>query len=296
MKSIPQKNNHGTSHCLVGTRSTASPIKFGSRWKACIPNCAFTLIELLVVIAIIAILASLLLPALSGAKRLARSIQCQSNLRQLQFTWQMYTDDHNGRLVPNWIMLPSWSDYRVQYSTANSWVSGSAMLDDSLDGIHQGALWPYAKNEEIYRCPADQTLWPYGVRRATRPFNVALSVAMNGGWNDTCGKAARPWFKVTLSELVQPSALFTFIDVEAPSMTSGSFVADPDDPNYWYMVPGARDRGNGANVIFADGHVAYHKWKFPGRTRRAFTEDFKNHLDRADFAWILSVMPDRNEQ
>src|SRR5688500_17755743 len=62
---------------------------------------AFTLIDLLVVVAIIAILASLLLPALSKSKQKALSTACLSNLKQLQFCWNMYTDDNNGFLPPN---------------------------------------------------------------------------------------------------------------------------------------------------------------------------------------------------
>lgn len=208
----------------------------------------------------------------------------------------MYADDHNDRLVPNWLVLPSWNEYRLQYSTTNSWVSGSAMLDSSDDGIRQGALRQYTGGEGVYRCPSDKTLWPYGAQRAPRPFNVALSVAMNGGWNDTCGKQAREWIKVRLAELGQPGALFTFMDEEAASMTSGQWCVDPDSRTSWLMVPGARDRGQGANVAFADGHVDLHKWKSPVRTRSGWSTDVRNELDRADLAWVLSAMPNPNER
>ena len=139
-------------------------------------NAAFTLIELLVVIAIIAILAALLLPTIQGGRSSVWSIGCQNKLRQLQLAWQMYHEDNNGRMVCNFVE-GTVSDPQTYLGTANSWVSGSALLNFSPAGVRQGALRPFTRNEGIYRCPSDRTQWPYGTLRKPRPWNVSGKAA-----------------------------------------------------------------------------------------------------------------------
>ena len=167
------------------------------------------------------------------------------------------------------------------------------MLSDSTDGIRQGALWPHTQGEGIYRCPSDKSLWPYGSRRAPRPFDVALSVWMNGGFNGANGKALNPEVVEKLAEIHRPGSVFTFMDEEAASMASGAFFVPTVRSNIWWMIPGCRDRGCGANVAFADGHANFHKWKYLGRTRTGPETPVRNdnEQDRADLAWLMRALP-----
>ncbi len=140
---------------------------------------ASTLIELLVVTAI----AGLLLPALARAKGKAPGISCMNNIRQMSFSWTMYTDDNDGHLVPNAIFA----------TRKNSWLQGclnySQSVQDNTNMVYlmQSHLWPYHKSLGIWKCPADKSTSRHGRRELPR----VRSIAMNGFLNPP-GSSGRP--------------------------------------------------------------------------------------------------------
>jgi prepilin-type N-terminal cleavage/methylation domain-containing protein/prepilin-type processing-associated H-X9-DG protein len=234
--------------------STAIPVRS-------IPG--FTLIELLVVIAIIAILASLLLPALSKAQVKGRQIQCLSNYRQLGLCWLMYIDDNNDALPPN--ATSSGSGRAAWNATVETWIRGNAWTDTDARNIQSGVLFPYNKSVKIYKCPADRsTVRDEG--KIPRVRSVSMSSYMNDVPNpaaDTC------WHSYRQIQAPPPSKALVFIDEHEGSIENARFVVTQPGDWRWIDFPATR-HNNGCTMTFADGHAETWRW-LEGNTLRIST-------------------------
>ena len=224
----------------------------------------FTLIELLVVIAIIAILASMLLPALSKAKAKGQGIRCLSNLKQMQFAWLNYKDDFNDKLALNWLANP------------NAWITGDVgglPGATNLTYLRNGSLFKYMGSIDIYQCPAEPI-----VKQGNTRFKRARSWTMNGqmgggdgrvpGSTDTSFVNPAPIYsnqKYGDIRRPPPESAMVFVHESAITIEDGYFAVPVTQP-YWQNAPASLHNNTGT-LSFADGHAEFWKYRDPSTAK-----------------------------
>ena len=226
--------------------------------RGCRPG--FTLIELLVVIAIIAILAALLLPALTKAKQKATAAACLSGNKQLALAWAMYADDHQNRMVNTHTAVNANGDKPWRYITppvAPTIPPGSGAEQVKLltyrEGYKQGAIYPYASNPDVAHCPGDMRI---------RLRGASFAWCSVGGIGTLNGETAQLY---RATELKRPADLLVWVEecdsrgenigswimnaASPPAFTGASFI---DSPAVFHI--------SSSTFGFADGHASVRRW------------------------------------
>ncbi len=223
----------------------------------------FTLIELLVVIAIIAILMSILMPALSRVKEQARGIACMANQKTMGLAYVMYADENDDSMcggmarysptngVPPWIMPPL--DYQADGSHIQT-DNDSVTLLQRQNGLREGALWQYIKDVGAYHCPGDNRITQGTSNGKTLRYLAWRSYSLP----DYLKAVARTDPK-KLTNFTSPATKMLFVEEIHDSMYNvDGWSYKPGENTLWDPLGMFHSRS--CTFSFMDGHAETKKW------------------------------------
>jgi prepilin-type processing-associated H-X9-DG protein len=202
------------------------------------------------VIAIVAILAALLLPAISGGQAKGKRVACANNLRQLGIGVQLYCADTAGRLPEN---AP-----QTNLASGPLWVSGNMKIPAQSTNellLRNGSLFPYANNPGVYHCAADLSQTSGTLR--TRSYS--MNGWIGSRYMETYSQGGfRTFLRDSELNAVSPGNLWMILDEHQDSIDDGWFLVTMDDSHPFANLPATR-HDNGYNLNFADGHVEMYR-------------------------------------